>query len=124
MSRTESKLLTEVELELMNILWMLGEGTVRDVLALIPEARSIAYTSASTIIRILEQKGVVGSRKQGKAHIYFPKVEKAEYEAKTLSHMISNVFDSAPSNLVRRLVTTTNLTSEERQKIRKILKGL
>jgi predicted transcriptional regulator len=55
-SRDESKLLTETELELMTILWKLGEGSVNDVLAELPQGRDLAYTSVSTILRILEQK--------------------------------------------------------------------
>ena len=58
MKKKKSELLTEVELEFMNELWALGEGTVRDVLERLPEDRNLAYTSGATILRILEQKGV------------------------------------------------------------------
>ena len=121
MPRHESKLLTEVELELMNVLWKLGEATVRDVMADMPKERNIAYTSASTIIRILEQKGVVRSKKDGKAHIYIPKLKKPDYEAKTLHHVIDNVFDGAPSDLVRRLASGRQLSEAEKKEIKRIL---
>ncbi len=67
-----SRTLTETELELMTPLWKMGEGSVNDILAKLPKERKLAYTSVSTIIRILEQKEVVASRKEGRGHIYFP----------------------------------------------------
>lgn len=120
MVRTESKLLTEVELELMSILWRLQESTVRGILAELPEGRKLAYTSASTIIRILEQKGVVQSRKEGKAHVYSPLIAKKDYENRTLDHMIESVFDGTPTALVRRLLTS-KLTSQEKQEIKRMI---
>ncbi|NRB00861.1 MAG: BlaI/MecI/CopY family transcriptional regulator, partial [Rhodobacteraceae bacterium] len=65
-------LLTEVELEFMNELWALEEGTVREVLASLPEERNLAYTSGATILRILEEKGFTESRREGKSLIYTP----------------------------------------------------
>ena len=70
MKKKKSDLLTEVELEFMNELWALEEGTVRDVLERLPEDRNLAYTSGATILRILEQKEFVTSRKEGKSHVY------------------------------------------------------
>ena len=119
-----SNLLTEVELEIMNILWSLKEGSVRDVLSHLPEERKLAYTSASTMLRILEKKNIVCSRKQGKSHIYTPLLKKQDYEENTLSHLVTNIFDGTPSNLVKRLVSTSNLTDTEREEIKKILAEL
>lgn len=73
--KTTTKL-TEVELELMGYLWKLNEATVNDVVSALPEARKLAYTSVSTMLRILEQKGVVDSRKEGRGHVYFPNLRK------------------------------------------------
>ena len=60
----EKSLLTKTELELMNLLWDLGEGSVRDVMAALPQDRDLAYTSVSTILRILEKKEFLKSRKE------------------------------------------------------------
>lgn len=119
-----SNLLTEVELEIMNILWSLNEGSVRDVLARLPEERNLAYTSASTMLRILEKKKIVRSRKDGKSHIYIPVLKKQDYEESTLSHVVTNIFDGTPSNLVKRLVNTSDLSDVEREEIKKILAEL
>lgn len=117
----EQSMLTEVELELMLILWQLGEGSVRNVLAALPKSRNMAYTTASTIIRIMEKKGHVESRKQGKAHIYTPLFSKEEYESRTLGYVVERLFDKTPSSLVARLVNDKKLSAAELEEIRKLL---
>jgi predicted transcriptional regulator len=119
--KTDSKLLTETELELMNILWKLGEGSVNDVIAELPKERDLAYTSVSTILRILEQKKIVTSRKEGRGHIYHPLVKKEAYETTSLQHLVKKVFDGEPSTLVKRLIESKDLNPEELKEIRKIL---
>lgn len=116
-----AKLLTEVELELMNILWRLGGGTVNEVLAELPSERPLAYTSVSTILRILEQKEVLASEKVGRGHRYLPRVAKRAYEAFALSHLMGKVFDGQPVELVRRLVDTGGLSAEELASLRRLL---
>lgn len=123
MSKSLNKLLTEVEQELMLVLWKLGEGSVHEVLASLPDERNMAYTSASTIIRILEKKGFVKSRKQGKAHIYSPLIAKNEYESTTLGHVMDKLFDNTPVSLVARLVDTHDLTADDIADIKMILEN-
>ena len=115
------KPLTEVELELMNLLWKLGEGSVNDVIAELPSARKLTYTSVSTMLRILEQKGVVASRKEGRAHVYYPNLSKADYEASTIRRVVTQVFDGAPVALVKQLLDHEKLTAAELKEIRKLL---
>lgn len=115
------KLLTEVELEMMNALWKRGSGTVNDVIQLLSSDRKLAYTSVSTMLRILEQKGVVESEKAGRGHVYTPKLKKEEYEKKSLQHLVTNVFEGAPSQLVQRLLEVEALSEEELKAIKRLL---
>jgi predicted transcriptional regulator len=117
----ESKLLTETELELMTILWRLGEGSVADVIALLPKARDLAYTSVSTIMRILEQKGILKTRKEGRGHIYTPQTKKTDYEAKTVKHVVDRVFDGTPVALVRQLLDSVDLNEGDLKELRKMI---
>ena len=117
----DPKLLTKVELELMKHLWNIGEGTVNDVIAVLPGDRKLAYTSVSTILRILEQKGILQSRKQGRAHIYTPTIEKAHYETSSLLNYVKDVFDDTPAMLVKRLLDTETLSAEDIEEIKKML---
>ncbi len=121
--RTPAKrgLLTDVELELMTILWRLEHGSVAAVREALPPGRRLAYTSVSTVLRILEKKGLVRARKAGRGHIYAPTIEKERYEARALDHVIGRVFEGAPVALVRRLVESDAMTAEDLEEIRSIL---
>jgi len=121
MKKKKSELLTEVELEFMNELWALGEGTVRDVLAQLPADRNLAYTSGATILRILEQKGFVTSRKEGKSHVYIPALAKDTYQSRQLKHLSMKLFDDTPASLVARLVNDDALTEEALGQIRALV---
>lgn len=119
--KRKTDLLTEVELEFMTELWALGEGTVRDVLRQLPEGRNLAYTSGATILRILEQKGFVTSRKAGKSHVYIPSLAKDEYQSRSLKDLSMKLFDDTPASLVARLVDDDELTSEALGQIRALV---
>lgn len=122
--KKEEKLLTEAETELMSILWKLGEGSVADVMESLPKGRDLAYTSVSTFLRILEQKKVLKTRKEGRGHIYIPAISKADYEARTVRHVVDKVFDGAPLALARQLINTTNLSKDEIQELKALLRKM
>jgi len=109
----DERLLTETELELMHILWKLSQGSVAEVIAELPAGRELAYTSVSTILRILEQKGVLKAEKAGRGHTYIPVLTKEEYEERTVHHMVDRVFDGTPMALARQLLNTTQLSKDE-----------
>jgi predicted transcriptional regulator len=73
------------------------------------------------MLRILEQKKVVGSRPRtdgGRGHLYFPLIPKDHYEATSLQHLVAKVFSGEPSSLVRRLIESESLSGEELKAIR------
>lgn len=115
------RFLTEVELEFMSRLWEIGPASVRDVQDALGPARKLAYTSAATILRILEQKGFVTSTKQGKALIYMPTLGKDEYQSRTLKNLSEKLFDNAPAALVARLVDDGGLSPEALDEIRALI---
>lgn len=116
-------LLTDVELEFMTALWALGEGSVKDVLAGLSAGRALAYTSGATILRILDEKGFVKSRKAGKTLIYTPLLEKGAYQTRSLQNLSRTLFDDTPSMLVARLVDDAGLTEQDLQEIRALVEG-
>lgn len=118
---TPTKLLTEVELELMNAIWDNEPCTVREVQQALPEDRDLAYTSVATIVKILEKKGMVLSQKTERAHVYSPKVTRDDYEKRTLDHLVGKVFQGAPSSLVMRLLSDSDLSHDELTSIRNSL---
>jgi predicted transcriptional regulator len=115
------KPLTPVELELMHIVWRQGEVSVADVLEALPPERKLAYTSVSTVLRILEQKGVLQSRKVGRGHLYSALLPREAYEVQSVRHLVETVFDGTPSALVERLVEAVPLSPEEVEQLRALL---
>ncbi len=121
MKKMDSKLLTETELELMTILWRLHEGTVADVIEQLPKERNLAYTSVSTILRILEQKEILKTRKEGRGHVYIPTLKKSEYEVKAVRHVVDRVFDGTPVALVRQLLDSGNLSEKDLKDLKNLI---
>jgi BlaI family transcriptional regulator, penicillinase repressor len=91
--------LTRAEEEVMQLLWDIGKGFVKDLVERYPEPKP-AYNTVSTLIRILEQKGFVGHTAYGKTHEYYPLVSKDEYRKHFLNTMISNYFSGSFKQLV------------------------
>jgi predicted transcriptional regulator len=116
------KPLTATELEMMNVIWRLGSCTVSQVQDELRPERELAYSSVSTIIRILEQKGFVTSSKAGRGHLYSAAMSKRDYQALSLEHVVKQVFDDTPSLLVQRLLDSKNLTENELAEIRALLR--
>jgi predicted transcriptional regulator len=84
--------------------------------------RELAYTSVSTIVRILEQKGYVISSKEGRGHLYQAAVAKEEYQRNSVQRLVTSVFDNAPALLVRRLLDTDSLSPDDLAEIRALLR--
>ncbi len=118
------RLLTEVELELMTIIWSQGKTTVKEVADALPKSRPLAYTSVASVMKILEQKGFLKCEKHSHAHTFSPLVEKAAYEKSCLDHVVDNVFDGEPVALVQRLLTVKRLSGAELRAIEATLQGL
>jgi len=118
---SEKYYLTPVELEIMEILWKLREGTVHEVLEGLPAKRKLAYTSVSTMLRILQQKKSVGIKKSGRQHIYFPLLNKENYAKQSLNKIVQNVFAGDSAQLVSFLVDQNPLSFEEINTIQKML---
>ena len=93
------KELTKAEEQVMQILWKIEKGFVKDVLAKMTEPKP-AYNTVSTIIRILEKKGFVGYKAYGKTHEYFPIVDKTEYSNFYLKNFIGGYFNGSFQKLV------------------------
>lgn len=93
------KELTKAEDQIMQVLWHLGKGFVKDVLEELPEPKP-AYNTVSTIIRILEKKGFVGYKAFGKTHEYFPLISREKYTRFYLNNLVSGYFNGSFQNLV------------------------
>lgn len=121
MANKRSELLTQTELVFMNMIWSLGETTVREVRANMDDADEVPYTTVAAVIRLLDKKGFLQSRKVGKTLHYSPAISKSEYEGKALSQIIEKLFNGAPMDLATRLIDIDTLSLEELEIIREEL---
>jgi predicted transcriptional regulator len=107
------KLLTQAELELMQVLWTQGPSTVRAVHRHISAAREVAYTTIATVLKVLADKGFASTSKDGRALIYTAAVAVDRYAQRGVKHMVERLFSGNPVSLVRSLVASESLSSDE-----------
>lgn len=115
------KELTKAEEQVMQILWDLKKGFVKDILARMPEPRP-AYNTVSTIVRILETKGFVGHKAFGKTHEYYPLIAKADYSSFYLKNFVGNYFGGSFQKLVSFFARENDLNARELEEMMKYIK--
>jgi predicted transcriptional regulator len=114
----KSPTLTEAELRLMKILWERGESTVNDIAVALPKKNALAYNSVLTTIRILEQKGYVQHRKEGRAFLYMPLVAEEDASNSEVRLVLSRFFGNSREKLMLSLLGGTEVTPEELQRLK------
>lgn len=113
--------LTPLELEIMSTLWKIGEGSVHDVIEALPKDRDYAYTTVSTVLRILLSKEVVKAEASGRQHTYVPLLSKQKYESMTLKHVVTTVFGGDSTSLLKRLIDDRAISKSELDEIKKMI---
>jgi predicted transcriptional regulator len=113
--------LTKAEDQVMQVLWKLDRAFVKDIIAHLPPPKP-AYTTVSTIIRILEQKGFVGHKAYGKTYEYFPLISRENYTRFYLNEVVNGYFGGSIRNLVSFFVKEKKLSEKELHELLKELK--
>jgi BlaI family penicillinase repressor len=104
------------ELDVMAVLWEIGDGTVTEVRDRLPA--DLAYTTVLTILRKLEAKGLVRHTVEGKAHRYIPRVAQKNARRTVLGRLIDKLFDGSPEQLLAHLVDDHELTPTQVKRMR------
>ena len=115
--------LTRGEEDVMQILWALGEGTVNDIIACMPDPKP-KYTTVATFVKILENKAFVGHRAVGKGHRYFPLVAKADYAGNVVDNVLAGYFNGSVSQMFSFFSQKEDISVEEMDEILKIVKKI
>ncbi len=116
------KELTKAEDQVMQILWTLQKGFVKDIIEAMPQPKP-AYNTVSTIIRILETKGFVDHKAYGKTHEYFPVVSKDRYTKFYLNNLIRGYFGGSFQNLVSFFAKENKMDAQDVEKLLEELKN-
>ena len=115
----ELKELTRAEEQIMQYLWKLEKGFLKDIVEQFPEPRP-AYTTVSTVVRVLVKKRFISYNTYGKTNEYFPTVSKTVYFKRKVKPIISNYLKGSPSNLVSYF-TNAELNLTELEEIKKMV---
>ncbi|HVX40818.1 MAG TPA: BlaI/MecI/CopY family transcriptional regulator [Gemmatimonadaceae bacterium] len=107
------------ELDVMGVLWDLGNGTVAEVRDRLPA--DLAYTTVLTILRNLEAKELVSHVAEGKAHRYYPKVARRAARRSAIARLVDKLFHGSPEQLIAQLVEDESLSAEDLRRLRKLL---
>lgn len=117
--------LTPQELAIMKVVWRLGTATVRDIHDVLRKEHrdDLAYTTVLTMMRILEQKGMLAKEAdlESRAHRYTPARTQRQMMKVMVREFVDRVFDGAADSLVAHLVSDRRLSARDREEIRKVL---
>lgn len=114
------KELTKAEEQIMQYLWKLEKAYLKDIVDGFPEPKP-AYTTISTVIRVLVKKGFIEFNTYGKIHEYFPKVTKNEYFKSHFTSMVKNFFNGSMTNFASHFTNGKNLNLSELEEIKKMV---
>lgn len=123
MPRSEPEHPTELELEILKVLWQESPLPVRDVRARLEteSGRSLAHSSVITMLNIMHHKGFLKRRKVGNAFLFSPKVKKERVTGRMMGDLLSRAFDGSPSAMVLNLLETADLDAEELAELRRLI---
>ena len=115
------KSLTKAEEQVMHYLWELERAFLKNIIEKFPEPRP-AYTTVSTVIRVLVKKQFIGFKTYGKINEYYPLIAKSEYFRQEVKPILSNYFNSSPSTFASYF-TNVKMNLSELEEIKKLIDG-
>jgi len=114
--------LTRAEEQVMQVLWKIRKGFVKDILEYFDEPKP-AYNTVSTIVRILQDKGFVDHKAYGRTHEYYPIVSKDEYSKTHLSTFVNDYFSNSFGKMVSFFAKEQEISIKEMEEIMKIMEA-
>jgi len=113
--------LTEAELRLMRVLWARGESAVAEMVAAVAEETPLAYNSVLTTIRVLERKGYVTHRAEGRAFLYSACIAQQEASRAEVQHMLARFFGNSRERLLLSLLGDEEITPAELKRLKETI---
>jgi len=110
--------MTDGELRLMRVLWDKGQATVGEVVAALKTSPKPAYNTVLTLLRIMEKKGYVSHRKEGRAFTFLPEIDRADASRSALQTLVNRFFDGSPRLLMLNLLEEEQLEPEALKQLR------
>lgn len=104
---------TNAELAILNALWELTDGTVDDVVASLPSNPPANYKTVQSLLRIMENKGLVRHRVRGRAFVFSPRVTRDEVGGSLTKHLLDRTFQGSTSALMMNLLDANHVNDKE-----------
>ena len=117
MPRNKNLTLTNGEHRIMEVIWARGSATVAEVVEALKGQD--AYTTILTLMRILKDKGYLSSRKEGRAFVFVPRVDRDTVARKAVNQLLSKFFSGSPSELVLSFLREEDLTPQELDELKR-----
>lgn len=105
----------------MKVVWQNGQATVRDVYEALLERRHIAYTTVMTMMRVLEKKGHLKTRRENRAYLYRPTRPEQQVVKGMVREFVDRVFNGSAQPLLVHLVEDQQLTKEELEQLQRLI---
>ena len=121
MARKKLSSLTDLEIDIMNIVWRLRRATVRQIVDSLRTQRPLAYTTVQTVLSILTQKGVVRHTLEGRAFVYTAIVKPEGVRREVIQAVVDKLFAGSSQSLVLHMIESDALTAEETESLRNLL---
>lgn len=119
--KTKTRNLTEQELEIMKVVWERKSATVREVYEALRERKTVAYTTVMTMMNILESKGHLVKRPEGRAFVYEPSQARTQVVSGMVQDFVDRVFDGAARPLVLSLIKERKLSKKDLEEISRLI---
>lgn len=115
------KELTKAEEQVMQIIWEIKKGFIKDIADKFPEPKP-ANTTISTVVKILETKGFINHNVYGKIHEYYPAISKDEYTKAFMGNVVKNYFSNSYHKMVSFFARDKEVSIEDMEQMMNILK--
>lgn len=114
--------LAKREAQIMQIIWSLEKGSIKEIVEQMPEPRP-HYNSVSTMVKLLKSKGFVGEEKLGRAYAYFALVPKEDYQEEVVDDVVKGFFEGSPMKLVNYFAKEQKLDADDLERLLKMIKN-
>lgn len=121
MARPISSQPTEVELQILRILWECGPSPVREIHARLEAAKGTNYSTTVKMLGVMLQKGLVTRDEQARPHVYRPALSRQKAGRRMVRDLIEKVYDGSAMSLVLQALSSSKATQEELAEIRRLL---
>ncbi len=123
MSRHRLGTPTEVELEILHVLWERGQATVREVVDVLNQSRPRAYTSILSMLNVMFEKGLVKRKLEGRAHIYQPRLSREKTLGGVVKDLLGRAFNGSSTSLITQVLEQSKPSQAELDEIRQTIEA-